>query len=142
MAKLLLAPVQWGLDIFHKSTFIRYVFSGGTAAAIEVILANVLVAYVNVYYISAHIFAMTIAFVVRFLLQKYVTFEDKDETHATRQFVYYSILYFASLCATTALVYFFVEKLRLHYLPSQIASILLVASGCFFIYRLFIFKKQ
>lgn len=141
MNNLLLAPIRYGLDIFHKSTFIRYVFSGGTAAAIDVALLYILVEYFHVYYISAAIFSMTVSFIARFLLQKYVTFEDKDESHATRQFVYYTILYFASLCATTALLYLFVEKLNFWYLPSQIAAILLIASGCFFIYRLFIFKK-
>ncbi len=137
----LLAPIRFGLDIFHRSTFVRYVFSGGTAAAIDVALLYILVEYFNVYYISAAIFSMTVSFIARFLLQKYVTFEDKDETHATKQFILYTVLYFASLTATTALLYLFVDMLGFWYLPSQIASILLIASGCFFIYRLFIFKK-
>lgn len=137
----LLAPVKFTVDLFWKSTFIRYVFSGGTAAAIDVGLLYVLVEFFHVYYISAAIFSMTVSFIARFLLQKYVTFEDKDETHATKQFILYTILYFASLSATTALLYLFVEKWGWWYMPSQIASILLIASGCFFIYRLFIFKK-
>jgi putative flippase GtrA len=136
-----MAPITLVRGIFRKSMFVRYVFSGGTAAAIDVILLYVLAEKFRVYYLSAAIFAMTVSFIVRFLLQKYVTFEDRDESQAKRQFVYYSILYLASLSATTGLLYFFVEVVGLWYVPAQILSILGVAAGCFFVYKILIFKK-
>jgi dolichol-phosphate mannosyltransferase len=142
MKSLLIAPFILGRNIFRRSLFVRYVFSGGTAAAIDVILLYALVDFFGVYYLSAAVFAMTISFIARFLLQKYVTFEDRDEGQSKKQFLYYSILYAASLSATTALLYLFVDILHIWYVPAQIASILIIAAGCFFIYRLFIFKNR
>lgn len=141
MRSILESPFRWGMGIFRRSMFVRYVFSGGTAAAIDVLLLFVLVHFWGVYYLSAAVFAMTVSFIARFLLQKYVTFEDRDESQSKRQFFYYSILYAASLTATTALLYLFVDVLGVWYVLGQILSILFVAAGCFFIYRLFIFKR-
>jgi len=139
---LFLSPYRSVLGLFKRFLFIRYVFSGGTAAAIDVVLLYVLVAYFDVYYLAAATFAMTISFIARFLLQKFVTFRDHDHTEEKKQFAYYSILYVASLAATNALLYLFVEKLHLWLIASQIASILLIACACYFIYKLFIFTKS
>ena len=142
MKRILALPYGFAKDIFMRSTFVRYVFSGGTAAAIDVFLLFALVEYFNVYYMAAATFAMTISFIARFLLQKYVTFQNEDAAHAKKQFALYSVLYVASLFATNALLYLFYERLGLHIFPAQVISILLVASGCFFIYRLFIFGPK
>jgi putative flippase GtrA len=130
------------ITIFRNSTFVRYVFSGGTAAAIDVILLYVLVTYCNVYYLAAATFAMTVSFIARFLLQKFVTFKDDNKEDEKRQFAAYSILYFLSLAATNGLLYLFVEKLHLWIVAAQVASILIVACGCYFVYQFFIFKKK
>lgn len=139
--RTLTAPYRLVAHIFKTSMFVRYVFSGGTAAAIDVIVLYVLATYFNVYYLAAATFAMTVSFIARFFLQKYVTFRDDNKEDEKRQFGYYSILYVLSLAATNALLYFFVDKLHLWLVPSQIASILLIACACYFIYRIFIFKK-
>lgn len=141
MTKLLSPLFRPLVALFNRYMFIRYVFSGGTAAAIDVILLYVLTQYFGVYYLSAAIFAMTVSFIARFLLQKFVTFQDKDESQSTRQFIAYSILYGASLLATTGLLYVFVEYFHLWYVPAQILTIGLIACVSYFIYRLFVFKK-
>lgn len=140
--KALAHPLSLAFRIFNQSTFVRYVFSGGTAAAIDVFLLWLLNSVFGVYYLSAATFAMTASFIARFFLQKFVTFKDDSKEDEKRQFGYYSVLYLASLAATNALLYLFVDMLKLPVLISQVASILLVASGCFFIYRLFIFTKK
>lgn len=141
MIKLLKIPFGFGMDIFRTSIFVRYVFSGGTSAAIDVALLYVLVEFVSLYYLSAAIIAMTVSFIARFLLQKYVTFQNRDEERATKQFISYSILYLASLGATAGFMYLFVDVLGMWYVQAQILSIFLIAAACFFIYKLFIFKK-
>ncbi len=130
------------LRIFERSIFLRYIFSGGSAAAIDVILLYILTKYFNVYYLAAATFAMTISFIVRFILQKYVTFKDQDEADAKRQFGFYSLLYLLSLAATNALLYVFVDKLHMWIVLAQVLSILLIAIGCFFVYKLIIFRKK
>jgi len=140
--EIIRSPFVWATGVFKRSLFIRYIFSGGTAAAIDVLLLFILVAYWDIYYLAAATFAMTISFIARFLLQKYVTFEDKDEAHSKKQFWHYSILYVASLLATNALLYFFVETLHFWYVPAQILAILLLACLSFFVYKFLIFKKS
>jgi putative flippase GtrA len=141
MIQFLRAPISSVLGLFERSVFVRYVFSGGSAAAIDVILLFVLTEYFHVYYLASATFAMTVSFIARFILQKYVTFKDQDEAEAKRQFGYYSILYLLSLAATNALLFVFVEKLHMWYMAAQILSILIIAIGCFFIYKLIIFRK-
>jgi putative flippase GtrA len=85
---------------------------------------------------------MTVSFIARFLLQKYVTFRDEDEADAKRQFGYYSLLYLISLVATNALLYVFVERFHMWIVPAQVISILFIAIGCFFVYKLIIFRKK
>jgi putative flippase GtrA len=133
-------PIDFTKKIFKRFLFIRYVFSGGTAAALDILILFILVTYFNVYYLSAATFAMTVSFIARFLLQKYITFENKDESQSKRQFLVYSILYAVSLIVTNFLLYIFVDVFHMWLVVSQMAAILLVASGCFFIYRLYIFK--
>ncbi len=138
---LLKAPFTFALGVFNRSMFIRYVFSGGTAAAIDVGILFVLTEYFAVYYLAAATFALTISFIARFLLQKYITFKDDDESVAKKQFGSYSILYAASLIATNGLLYVFVEKFHLWVVPAQIFTILLMASVSFVVYKFFIFTK-
>jgi putative flippase GtrA len=130
------------VGIFQKSLFVRYVFSGGTAAAIDVIILYILAVHYGVYYLAAATSAMTVSFIARFILQKFITFQNDDRTHEKRQFAYYSILYIASLAATNALLYVFVDILGFPLVISQIVSILLIACACYFIYQLFIFTEE
>lgn len=136
------APFRFGMNIFRRSRFVRYVFSGGTAAALDIGLLYVLAEIFGVYYLSAATFAMTVSFIARFLLQKYVTFEDKDESQSKKQFAAYSLLYVASLFATNALLYLLYERFGIWLTLAQTLSILLVACACYFIYKLFIFKNR
>jgi len=134
-------PIHTLLRIFNRSLFIRYVFSGGSAAAIDVVLLFALTTYLHVYYLAAATFAMTISFIARFLLQKFITFKNTDESHATKQFFSYTVLYVVSLLATNALLYVFVEYLRVPLVIAQIGAIAIMACVSFFVYRLFIFKQ-
>jgi len=138
--KTITAPYRLAVHIFKTSRFVRYVFSGSTAAAVDVILLYVLATYFGVYYLAAATFAMTVSFIVRFLLQKYVTFQDDNKEDEKRQFGYYSALYFLSLAATNGLLYFFVERVHMWLVAAQVSSILIVACGCYFVYHLFIFR--
>lgn len=130
------------MNVFRRSTFVRYVFSGGTAAALDVVLLYVLATILGIYYLAAATFAMTVSFIVRFLLQKYVTFQDDNKEDEKRQLASYGILYFASLAATNALLYLFYEKMHIWIVAAQVLSILLIACACYFIYQIFIFAKK
>ena len=141
MKKVLMTPIEFVLGIFNRSLFVRYVFSGGSAAAIDVILLFVLTTYFHVYYLAAATFAMTISFIARFLLQKFVTFKDTDESHTTKQFASYSVLYAGSLIATNALLYFFVDYLQVNVVAAQVGTIFLIACISFFVYKVFVFTK-
>lgn len=141
MSSLLMTPYVSLVALFKRSVLVRYVFSGGTSALIDVALLYVLVEFLSLYYLSAAIIAMTVSFIARFLLQKYVTFQNRDENQASKQFIYYSLLYLASLGATAGFMYIFVDLLGVWYVAAQIISIFLIAVACFFIYRIIIFKK-
>jgi putative flippase GtrA len=120
---------------------VRYVFSGGSAALIDILLLFILTYYFNVFYLSAATFALTISFIVRFMLQKFLTFQDEDRSNEKKQFAYYSILYVASLAFTNFLMYVFVEKFGYWYVGAQVLSIGIVACVSFLVYKYIIFVK-
>ncbi|HVU06281.1 MAG TPA: GtrA family protein [Candidatus Paceibacterota bacterium] len=139
---VILFPYRRAMRIFRRSQFIRYIFSGGTASVLDVALVYVLVTYLNVYYLAAATFAMTVSFIARFLLQKFVAFQNDNKEEEKKQFFAYSILYFASLWATNAMLYVFVEKLHMDVTVSQVLAILIFAVISYFTYKLLIFRKK
>ena len=136
---------KWHIDtaigVFKRHQFIRYLFSGGTAATIDVGLLFVLVKYFHVYYLAAATFAMTMSFIVRFLLQKFVTFQNTDEARATKQLVLYSFMCVSSVIITNILLYVCVDIYNINVVKAQIFIIFSLACISFFIYRIFIFAK-
>ncbi len=120
---------------------IRYLFSGGTAAAVNIGLLFILTHYAGFHYLSSGVIAFCIAVVVSFYMQKKWTFEDHSVEGAHKKFVVFVIVAVTNLCANTALLYLFTDIAGLHYLASQILASGLVAVWSFFIYKI-VFKQQ
>lgn len=117
----------------------RYVISGGTAAAVDLVLLFVLTHFFHVWYILSAILAFVGAFFVSFFLQKFWTFRDMSKEGAHKQAVIYFIVSSINLGINTFLMYVFTETFGVYYILSQILASLLIAMESFFIYRHFIF---
>jgi dolichol-phosphate mannosyltransferase len=127
----------WGAR--HK--IFRYLFSGGTATAINFILLYVFTDLVGLYYIFSVILSFIIAVTVSFMLQKFWTFQNASKENMKKQAVVYVIVSFINVIINVAFVYALVEFAGLHYLVAQFVSSIFIATESFFIYQFFIFKK-
>ena len=116
---------------------LRYLLSGGSAAALNLALLALLVEVLGLWYLVAAALAFTIAFCVSFALQKFFTFADHARSHniLARQFSIYATIALVNVALNTLLMYLLVERLLVHYLISQITASAMIALYSFFVYR-------
>jgi putative flippase GtrA len=114
---------------------IRYLFSGGTAAAVNIGLLFVFTHYAHFHYLVSGVLAFCSAVVVSFLMQKKWTFQDHSQEDTHRKFVIYLTVSTINLVANTLLLYLFTDIFHIHYIVSQVFASGIVAVWSFFIYR-------
>ncbi len=121
---------------------LRYLVSGGTAAAVDLLFLYLLTDVLHMHYLAAAVLAFLIAFAVSFLLQKFWTFEDDSLHNVRAQAVMYFVVAAANLGVNTLLMYAFVEWAHLWYMLAQFLASGLIAFESFFVSRYVIFKKH
>ncbi|MSU54982.1 MAG: GtrA family protein [Candidatus Taylorbacteria bacterium] len=119
----------------------KYLISGGTAAATNILFLYYFTDVVGFWYIYSAVLSFSIAFSVSFIFQKFWTFEDGSTENIRGQAILYLVVAVTNLCLNTALIYVLVEFFRTHYLIAQIIAGIIVACESFFVYRRFIFKR-
>lgn len=120
----------------------RYLFSGGVAFGVDFSSLYIFTEWVKLYYLVSVVFAFLIAVVVSFILQKFWTFQNNSKADLRRQALIYITVAIINTGVNTLLVYLFVEYIGLHYLAAQFFSSGLIAFESFFVYQIFIFKKD
>ncbi|MDO8493093.1 MAG: GtrA family protein [bacterium] len=123
------------------AVIVRYLFSGGTAFATDIILLYILREYFGVSVAIAVVIAFIFAFAVSFLMMKHVTFQDGSSGQTHKQLVAYFGVAIFNLFLNSFLVFLFIEKMDLWYIFSQVVASLIIAVWNFFIYKYLIFIK-
>ncbi len=130
--------IVWG----ERHKILRYLFSGTTAFGINFFFLYVFTEWVGLYYLVSVVLAFSMAVVVSFILQKFWTFRNNSKIDLHRQAKIYITVAIINTGINTLLVYLFVEYVGLHYLTGQFFSSGLIAVESFFVYQIFIFKKD
>lgn len=120
---------------------VRYLIAGSIAAAVNLGTLYFFTDILDVWYLFSSVLSFLVTFFVSFALQKFWTFRDKETKGIHTQGLLYFALALANLAVNSALLFFFVEVLRIWYLLSQVFAAGLIATATFFIYRNFIFKR-
>lgn len=128
--------------IFKRKIILKYIISGGTAAAVNLLLLFFLTDVLGFWYVISAVLAFIVAFIVSFCFQKFWTFEDRSTERVRAQATVYFVVAIVNLTINTVLIYSFVELLAIHYLIAQIFSGIIIACESFFIYRRFIFRHK
>lgn len=121
---------------------VRYLISGGTAAASNFITLFLLVHFGGMYYLYASILAFIMSIAVSFTMQKFWTFRDRPVHDVHAQFARYLIVILSNLLLNTALIYLLVEKFGVWYLFAQILATAVIAVTGYFGYRHFVFRDR
>lgn len=124
-------------DFFpHLKKFTLYILSGGAAAATDLGVYFLLLAF-GAWYISATIISGVLAFFVAFILHKYVVFQK------SRFFLKHLLKYFVvdmlNLCIITGFLYILVDTFSVDPRPAKFIAISPVVLWNFFLYRFFVY---
>ena len=114
----------------------RYLFSGGSATAANIIPLFILVHFFNMWYLLATVVAFLVAATVSFTLQKLFTFNDYTKSGTGKQAALYLGFQIFNLCLNTLLMYIGVDLLRIQYVLAQV-----LISGGMAVYNFFIYKR-
>ena len=133
------AEALLGARVFR---LLRYLISGGTAAATNLTVFFLLVHFGHMYYLYASILAFAVSIAVSFTMQKFWTFRDKPLHDMHTQFARYLVVILSNLLLNTALVYFLVEHAGVWYLFAQILATAIIAVVGYFGYRYFVFRDR
>ncbi len=121
---------------------LRYLISGGTAAATNLLIFSALVYSAHMYYLYASILAFVMSIAVSFTLQKFWTFRDMPLHDVHSQFARYIIVIVFNLILNTILVYILVETTRVWYVVAQGIATIVIAIVGYFAYRHFVFRDR
>jgi putative flippase GtrA len=131
--------------VFKKLTqhkLVRYIISGGSAAATQIGLLILFTDVFGIWYITSTTMAFCVAVFVSFLLQKFWTFQNKTRHNMHIQAAGYLVVAVIGLITNDLLLYFFVEYFHLHHIVGQIIGSGLIAILNYFLYRSVIFKHR
>jgi putative flippase GtrA len=123
----------------HRSVayqFLRYLLSGGTAAACE-LTTNWAMLHLGVYYMTSTIVSGLVGIVVAFLMQKYVAFRKRGSM--TKHTVRYVILTAWNLFAQAMIVFLLVEYAGTGPQVAKILGIGATVSWNFFLYKFLVY---
>jgi len=120
----------------HLPQFLRYLVSGGSAAALE-LGSYKLMLLANVWYLAAASISAGIGLLSAFTFHKYFVFRKKENTRS--HVVRYIILQGGNAVAQVSFVYIFVEFFSVEEFIAKILGIGIVVSWNFFIYKLFVY---
>ncbi len=118
---------------------ILFLIAGGSAATFQLIVYYILSRIFDIQYLLASGISFTLAVIVSFLLQKYVTFENRDK-NISGQFSLFFVLALINLNMNTILMVVFVERLGMYDIYAQMSCMMTIAVWSFFIYKYLIFR--
>ena len=121
---------------------IRFIISGGSAAAVHFALLYFLTDALSIWYLLSTTIAFVAAFTVSFTLQKFWTFRDRASNRVHVQIVWYLAVALGNLGLNTIGMYVLVNRLELWYIFAQGLTTATLAVESFFVYRYLIFHEE
>jgi putative flippase GtrA len=118
---------------------IRYGISGASATFTHLFLLYLFTDILRIYYLISTSMAFVCAFFVSFMMQKYWTFRNKDNTRVKKQMGLFFFIAITNLCLNALGMKTMVDFIGLNHLISQVMVSLGIAAWSFFAYS-YIFK--
>lgn len=121
---------------------IRFLVSGGSAAATNLGVLYVCTSVFHTYYVWSSVIAFAVSFFVSFTMQKFWTFSDCSVQMLRSQMIKYLLFTVVNLGVNTLMMYELVEYAHFHYLYAQLVTMISIAFVSFFVYHFLIFKPM
>lgn len=127
--------------LFYKfRNLILYGIIGIFSAGLDFIIFYALTTIVEVFYLIANVFSVTIGITTSFILNRKYNFKVIDKVFK-RYLIFVSVGSFG-LLLSSALLYFFIDIVTLDIIVSKVLSIVFVVLIQFFVNKYFTFKKE
>jgi len=131
---------QIGLSLYYKfRNLILYGIIGLFSAGIDFIIYYTMTSILDVFYLIANIFSISIGISISFVLNKKFNFKVND--NVLKRFLIFITVGFGGLLISSALLYYFIDILDLDKILSKLLSIAFVVLIQFFVNKFITFKK-
>jgi putative flippase GtrA len=127
--------------IFPHRKIVKFVFSGGSAAAVTIISLFIFTDLFQIWYVVSSVIAFVIGFLVSFTFQKFWTFRDQRKDKIKSQATLYLISTLINLGLNTSGIFLLVHYLKFHYLIAQFFVGIAIACVTYFVYNKLIFNR-
>jgi putative flippase GtrA len=129
------------LTLYSKfRNLILYGIIGILSASIDFLVFYMLVTILEIFYLIANIFSVTMGITISFILNRNYNFKVKDNIF--KRFLVFILVGFFGLLLSSILLYFFVDILAFDKVISKILSILFVVLIQFLLNTFITFKKK
>lgn len=135
------APRFYGFLLSYKKV-LKYIFSGGMAAFVNLSILFVLTDLFNFWYLFSTTIAYIFAFGVSFCFQKFWTFKDASVEKLHSQITLYLTIGFINLGINAVFMYVLVDWIHIWYFLAQIIASGTIAILTFYIYQNVIFNVK
>lgn len=120
----------------HLGQIVRYLISGGTAAALQLGVNQILL-WSGVWFFTAAKISGGVGLISAFLGHKFFAFKKKEQT--SKQLVRYVILQTVNYFIQLGIVYSFVVYGNIHPTIANVLAIGITVMWNFFVYKLFVY---
>lgn len=127
---------------FTKHLIVRYLISGGTSAAVNILIFSLFFYVFNFHYIVSNIIGFSLAFLVSLGLQKFWTFQDHSTHNIHIQGFIYLLSSLFGLSINTFVLYICVDIAGMYPLLGVIVSGIVTAMITFQISSRYIFNRK
>lgn len=129
-------------QIWRHRTGVKYIFAGGTAALVDLVVLYFLTDVVGLWYMISTMVAFVLALATSFILQKFWTFRDPALRRIKKQLVIYAVIGTLNFILNPALLYLFVEKFHVWYMLAAVIVMGALAIANYLVNKFIIFKKD
>ncbi|MCQ2318914.1 MAG: GtrA family protein [Bacteroidales bacterium] len=105
---------------------VRYFFSGGVAFLVDTGLLYVLTEFCGVYYLISSIISFSIGLIITYLLSILWVFDNRNMKNRYAEFSVFVLIGVVGLGLTSLFMWFFTDKIGVHYIFSKIITTIIV----------------
>ena len=130
------------ISFFFRYRIMRFLFSGGTALLVNLVLLYIFADILHWWYITSSIVAFVGAFVISFSLQKFWTFNNQSLEALHLQVGVSLLVALTNLLLNTLIMYVLVDHVHIYHMFAQIIASGVIACESFFAYKHVIFVAR
>ena len=128
------------ISLFKKAIpLTKWVFSGGFAVCVDILILYILVETVHVYYLFAAIIAFLTSATVNYTISTFAIFRNAQHSKK-RSYITFMTISLGGLAALTLGMFILVDLFNVHYLVSRIFLAGTLGVSSFFLHKYFSFK--